>query len=65
VSFGLTAAAKNARLIVAALQATGISDRLTAAVLDTMDVAADRLPEPGAVDLAALIVGLPDSPADS
>jgi 3-hydroxyisobutyrate dehydrogenase len=64
VSFGLTGAAKDARLIVAALQATGVSERLTAAVLETMDAAADRLPDPGAVDMAALIVGLSSGSAD-
>jgi 3-hydroxyisobutyrate dehydrogenase len=58
VSFGLTGAAKDARLIVAALRSAGVSDRLTAAVLTTMDTAAERLPEPGSVDLAALIGGL-------
>jgi 3-hydroxyisobutyrate dehydrogenase len=58
VSFGLTGAAKDARLIRAALASSGVSDRLTAAVLETMDVAADRLPEPEGVDLAALIAGL-------
>lgn len=62
VSFGLPGAAKDARLIVAALRESGISDRLTAAVLETMDVAAERLPEPGSVDMAALVVGLPTDP---
>jgi 3-hydroxyisobutyrate dehydrogenase len=58
VSFGLTGAAKDARLIRAALTAAGMSDRLTAAVLETMDAATERLPDPGAADLAALIEGL-------
>jgi 3-hydroxyisobutyrate dehydrogenase len=57
-SFALGGAAKDARLIGAALAAAGVSDRLTAAVLETMDVAAERLPDPTAVDLAALIAGL-------
>jgi 3-hydroxyisobutyrate dehydrogenase len=57
-SFGLTGAAKDARLIRAALQAGGVSDRLTAAVLETMDAAAGRLEDPGSVDMAALIEGL-------
>jgi 3-hydroxyisobutyrate dehydrogenase len=60
VSFGLTGAAKDARLIAEALRSAGLSDRLTGAVLETMDVAADRLPDPGAVDMAALIAGLPE-----
>ena len=59
VSFGLTGAAKDARLICAALQASGVSDRLTAAVLETMESAIGRLPDPGAVDMAAVIAGLP------
>ncbi|MGY1771318.1 NAD(P)-dependent oxidoreductase [Blastococcus sp. SYSU D00813] len=58
VSFGLTGAAKDARLIRSALQAVGLSDRLTAAVLETMDTAADRLPDPHVVDLSALVTGL-------
>jgi 3-hydroxyisobutyrate dehydrogenase len=63
VSFGLTGAAKDARLIAAALQASGVSDRLTAAVLETMEAAIGRLPDPGAVDMAAVIVGLPENTA--
>jgi 3-hydroxyisobutyrate dehydrogenase len=58
VSFALTGAAKDARLIRAALQEAGVSDRLTAAVLETMDAAAGRVPDPSAVDLAALVDGL-------
>jgi 3-hydroxyisobutyrate dehydrogenase len=57
-SFALDVAAKDARLIGTALAAAGVSDRLTAAVLETMDAAAQRLPDPSGVDLAALIVGL-------
>jgi 3-hydroxyisobutyrate dehydrogenase len=58
VNFSLTGAAKDAGLIQAALRSTGLSDRLTAAVLETMQAAAGQLPDPGAVDMAALIVGL-------
>jgi 3-hydroxyisobutyrate dehydrogenase len=58
VSFGLTVAAKDARLIGAALERTGVADRLNSAVLRTMDAAADRLPDPGAVDMSALVVGM-------
>jgi 3-hydroxyisobutyrate dehydrogenase len=58
VSFGLTVAAKDARLIGAALEQTGVADRLNSAVLRTMDAAADRLPDPGAVDMSALVVGM-------
>ena len=58
LSFGLTGAAKDARLIRSALQGAGLSDRLTAAVLETMDAAAERLPDPKAVDMSALVTGL-------
>ena len=58
VSFGLTGATKDARLIREALQAAGVTDRLDLAVLQTMEAAIERLPEPGAVDLSALIAGL-------
>jgi 3-hydroxyisobutyrate dehydrogenase len=61
VSFGLTGATKDARLIVEALRTAGISDRLDAAVLTTMETAIERLPEPGAADLSALIEGLEDA----
>ena len=60
VSFGLTGAAKDARLIQAALRSAGVSDRLDAAVLETMEAAAAALTEPGAVDVSALIAGLTD-----
>ena len=40
------------------LQTAEVDDRLTAAVLETMEAAAGRLPDPGAVDMAALVVGL-------
>jgi 3-hydroxyisobutyrate dehydrogenase len=57
-SFGLTGAAKDARLIREALRGAGLSDRLDAAVVETMDAAAERLGDPGAVDVSALIEGL-------
>jgi 3-hydroxyisobutyrate dehydrogenase len=60
VSFGLTGAAKDARLIREALRGAGLSDRLDAAVVETMDAAAERLGDPGAVDLSALVEGLPE-----
>jgi hypothetical protein len=58
VSFALTGAAKDARLIRAALRTAGVDDRLTAAVLETTDAAAGRVPDPAAVDVAALVAGL-------
>jgi 3-hydroxyisobutyrate dehydrogenase len=57
VSFGLTGATKDARLIRDALQAAGVSDRFDAAAVETMELAIDRLPDPKAVDLSALIAG--------
>ncbi|MEU2350758.1 NAD(P)-dependent oxidoreductase [Modestobacter sp. NPDC049651] len=58
VSFGLTGATKDARLIQAALQTAGVSDRFDAAAVETMQLAIDRLPDPASVDLSALIAGL-------
>ena len=58
VAFGLTGAAKDARLIRDALQSAGVDDRLDAAVLATMDAAAQRLDDPGSYDLSAIIDGL-------
>jgi 3-hydroxyisobutyrate dehydrogenase len=63
VSFDLNGAMKDARLIQAALRSAGIPDRLDAAVLETMQAAVDRVPDPGAVDMSAMILGLhPDRP---
>jgi 3-hydroxyisobutyrate dehydrogenase len=58
VSFGLTGATKDARLIREALRTAGVSDRLDAAVLETMETAIARQDDPGAVDLSAVIEGL-------
>jgi 3-hydroxyisobutyrate dehydrogenase len=58
VAFGLTGAAKDARLIREALQQAGVDDRLDTAVLAAMDAAAERLDDPGAHDLSAVIEGL-------
>jgi 3-hydroxyisobutyrate dehydrogenase len=58
VSFGLTGATKDARLIRDALGSAGLSDRLDAAVLETMKAAAAALDDPDAADLSAVIVGL-------
>jgi 3-hydroxyisobutyrate dehydrogenase len=60
VSFGLTGATKDARLIREALQAAGVADRLDLAVLQTMEAAIEELPDPAGVDLSALIAGLAD-----
>ena len=58
VSFGLVGATKDARLIGEALRSAGLSDRLDAAVVETMDAAATALGDPGAVDVSAVIAGL-------
>ena len=60
VAFGLAGATKDARLIQEALRSAGVSDRLDAAVLETMDAAARALGDPGAVDVSAVIAGLTD-----
>jgi 3-hydroxyisobutyrate dehydrogenase len=62
LSFGLTGAAKDARLIREALRSADVADRLDASVLATMEAATERLSDPGAVDLSALIEGLPERP---
>jgi 3-hydroxyisobutyrate dehydrogenase len=58
VSFGLAGATKDARLIQDALRSAGLSDRLDAAVLATMDAAARALGGADAVDVSAVIAGL-------
>ncbi len=58
VNFALPGAVKDAGLIRAALQSTGVADRLIAAVLETMAVASERVADPNAVDMGALIAGL-------
>jgi 3-hydroxyisobutyrate dehydrogenase len=58
VSFALTGATKDARLIRDALRSADVADRLDAAVLATMEAAIARQPDPGAVDLSAMIDGL-------
>jgi 3-hydroxyisobutyrate dehydrogenase len=59
VSFALSGAMKDNRLIRSALASAGLSDRLTAAVLETMEEAAGRVDDGGRVDMIALIEGLP------
>jgi 3-hydroxyisobutyrate dehydrogenase len=58
VNFALPGALKDARLIRAALQSSGVADRLIAAVVETLEVAAGQVPDPNAVDMGALITGL-------
>ena len=58
VSFGLSGATKDARLIQDALRSAGVSDRLDAAVLETMEAATAALGDPAAVDVSAVVAGL-------
>lgn len=58
VAFSLAGAVKDARFIGAALRSAGVSDRLMAAVLESLETAAGRTADPSAVDMAVLIEGL-------
>jgi 3-hydroxyisobutyrate dehydrogenase len=59
VGFALTGALKDSGLILAALRSAGVSDAFTAAVRESLEAAVDRVPDAAAVDMAALIEGLP------
>src|SRR5439155_874071 len=54
----LASGPEDVRLIREALQQSGVDDRLDAAVLATMDAAAERLDDPGANDVSAIVEGL-------
>jgi 3-hydroxyisobutyrate dehydrogenase len=62
VSFALSGAVKDSRLIEEALRSADVSDRLMAAVTATLEAAADRVPDPGALDSSAVIEGLTPRP---
>jgi 3-hydroxyisobutyrate dehydrogenase len=62
VSFALTGAAKDVDLIRAALATAGVSDGFAAAVQAALEAAAERVDDPAAVDMAALVEGLPVTP---
>ncbi|MGY1643153.1 NAD(P)-dependent oxidoreductase [Geodermatophilus sp. SYSU D00703] len=62
VSFAVSGAVKDVHLIRAALAAAGVSDRFAAAVHEALEAAADRVVDPAAVDMAALVEGLPLDP---
>jgi 3-hydroxyisobutyrate dehydrogenase len=62
VSFALSGAAKDGRLIQAALRSADVSDRLMAAVTDTLEAAVHRVPDPTALDMSAVIEGLAPGP---
>ena len=58
VAFALSGALKDAGLIVAAARAAGVPERYAGAVLDILTGAAERVPDPGAVDMAAAVEAL-------
>jgi 3-hydroxyisobutyrate dehydrogenase len=58
VAFGLLGARKDAALIREALRAAGVPDALDSVVLDLLDTAADRLPDPGSADISAVVEAL-------
>ncbi len=58
VGFALTGALKDSGLILDALRTTGVSGGLAGAVREALEAAAGRVPDPAAVDMAALVEGL-------
>jgi 3-hydroxyisobutyrate dehydrogenase len=58
VSFALSGALKDSGLIAAGLRSAGLSDRLMAAVRETLETAVSRVGDPAAADSAAVIEGL-------
>ena len=62
VSFALPGALKDSRLIGSALRSADLSDRLMAAVTETLEAAADRVPDPAACDMSAVVEGLAAGP---
>jgi 3-hydroxyisobutyrate dehydrogenase len=59
VSFALSGALKDSGLIAEGLRSAGLSDRLMAAVRETLETAVSRVPDPAGADSAAVIEGLP------
>jgi 3-hydroxyisobutyrate dehydrogenase len=57
VSFALSGAVKDSGLIEEALRSAGVSTRIMTAVRETLEVAADRVADPNAVDSAAIFEG--------
>jgi 3-hydroxyisobutyrate dehydrogenase len=62
VSFTLSGALKDSRLIQSALRSADVSDRVMAAVAETLEAAVSRVPEADAVDASAVIEGLAARP---
>ena len=57
VSFALSGAVKDGRLIGSALRGADVSDRLMAAVIETLEAASGRVTDPTAFDMSAVIGG--------
>jgi len=62
VSFALSGALKDSHLIRSALRSADLSDRLMAAVAETLEAASDRTPDAAAWDMSAIVEGLPAGP---
>ena len=62
VSFALSGAVKDGHLIRSALRSADVSDRLMAAVIETLEAASGRVPDPAAIDMSAVIGGLTAGP---
>ena len=58
VSFALSGAVKDGRLIQSALRSSDVSDRLMAAVTETLEEAVRRVPDATRLDMGAVIEGL-------
>ena len=58
VSFALSGAVKDGRLIQSALRSADVSDRLMAAVTETLEEAVRRVPDATRLDMGAVIEGL-------
>jgi 3-hydroxyisobutyrate dehydrogenase len=62
VSFALAGAVKDSLLIQDALRSADVSDRLMVAVTETLLTAAERVPDPAALDVSVVIEGLAARP---
>jgi 3-hydroxyisobutyrate dehydrogenase len=62
VSFALSGAVKDGHLIGSALRGADVSDRLMAAVIETLEAASGRVTDPTAFDMSAVIGGLTAGP---
>jgi 3-hydroxyisobutyrate dehydrogenase len=62
VSFALSGAVKDGRLIQSALRSADVPDRLMAAVTETLEEAVRRVPDAASLDMSAVIEGLAAGP---